>query len=373
MSTEISEEEIFADDKDPLEAIAELRREEGSEVSDDLKEGINEELAESSNGQQEESEQEKDEIEDIQPTKEPDEGTQDNKTEEKSDEGNESSEDLNEKTESEDELDTGIKTFKADGKEFSFTHEEREEQFQSLFGKAMHFTQSMQKIAPYRKMISALEEEGVTQDQLNIALDAMKGDKGAIQQILKDNKIDAFDLDSGEEDNSEYIPTSYGKEESQLAIDDVASRISKDKEYNITVDVVDNQWDPQSRQALSANPAMIEGLHNDIKQGVYDKVAPLAMKMKVHDGNTKSDLEYYMLAGKQFTETQQTSEKTVDDLNSDTQAAEKKFEKASSEATNKRAAASTGSRAGSKGVIDYLDDDNDENYDAWYKKLQASN
>jgi len=46
---------------------------------------------------------------------------------------------------------------------------------------------------------------------------------------------------------------------------------------------------------------------------------------------------------------------------------------ASSEAQRKRAAASTRTRADSKGVTDYLEDDNDEQFDDWYKKLMSKN
>ena len=80
-----------------------------------------------------------------------------------------------------------------------------------------------------------------------------------------------------------------------------------------------------------------------------------------------------MLAGAEFQKQQAStnSEKKVDELNKPLKDAEAQFGKASSEAERKRAAASTGSRADRKGVIDYLDDDNDEAYDAWYKKTMS--
>jgi len=108
---------------------------------------------------------------------------------------------------------------------------------------------------------------------------------------------------------------------------------------------------------------------------VFDEVEPVMMKMKVLDGNTKSDIEYYMLAGeKVLAEKQQTSdnsEKTVADKNKKAQDVDDEFDQASSEASKKRSASTTRKRADRKGVTDYLDDD-DEDYDAWYKKLMAS-
>ena len=123
-----------------------------------------------------------------------------------------------------------------------------------------------------------------------------------------------------------------------------------------------------------SNPQMIAGLHNDIKSGLFDKVAPMAMKMKVLDGNTKSDVEYYMLAGEQLRLSQQSSkaEQTAKELNEKTQDMDKTFEAASSEANRKRSAAPTRQRADRQGVVDYLDDDDDK-FDNWYNNLMSSN
>lgn len=366
MARELTEEDIYADDTDPLEAIRLLREEEGAEASEDLKEALD--------AQPSEEVPETEEIEELQEFHE--DGTskllEPEGTPEIADlpEGDEEEE---EETPKEPMTAAEKRKFKANGQEFEFTQAEMLEQFESVFGKAMDYTQKMQKISPYRKMISALESEDITQDQLNLAIDALKGDKNALQQILKTNEIDTFDLPDEDEMQS-YVPRDYGKNDTQLAIEDITSRIEGDQEYAITVDVVDRQWDASSRQKFASNPEMILGLHNDIKSGVFDQVMPQAMKMKVLDGNTKSDLEYYILAGEQLQPQISTqSKQTVDQLNKPTQDAAAKFEKASSEATQKRAAASTGTRADRKGVIDYLDDDNDEKFDAWYKKLHAEN
>lgn len=269
------------------------------------------------------------------------------------------------------------RTFKANNQEFTFTEEEILDQFETVFGQAMNYTQKMQKIAPYRKMISALEQEGVTHDSLNIALDALKGDKGAIKKLMEMAKIDSYDLAKDDEDDAPYVPGNYGKNETVLDIEEITSMIQGDEEFKITTNVIDEQWDNESRKRIAENPNMIVGLHNDIKSGLYDKVAPAAMKMKVLDGNTKSDIEYYILAGEQLRLKMEAElkekegQEKVKNLNADAQNADSKFDKASSEAVKKRAASSTGKRADRKGVIDYLDDD-DEAYDAWYKNLNAS-
>jgi len=379
---ELTEEEIMDNDIDPMEAIREIRREEGV-AEDDLPERTDipssevldpEEIAE-----REQTESDAEELAEVKgdeeapaDNEEPDDETDPDTSETPSEEDEEEEKAPTEKEKAVAEL----RKFRANGQDFEFSQDEINEQFEVVFGKAMDYTQKMQKIAPYRKMISALEQEGVTQDQLNIAIDALKGDTGAIKKFMEMNKIDPFQLASDDEEATPYTPKAYGKDETALDIEEITSKISKDEEFRITTNVIDEQWDGESRQAIVKNPTIIVGLHNDIKSGIYDQVAPAAMKMKVLDGSAKSDLEYYMLAGQQFQqamEVQQKSEageKTVADLNKDAQDADSKFDKASSEANRKRSAASTGTRADRKGVIDYLDDD-DEAYDEWYKRIHS--
>jgi len=385
---EITEEDIMNNDVDPLDGIREIRREEGV-AEEDLPE-----RDEGADHARIEEQEEKDELDTTEST------TGDTDAEGASDDAGETgqagdgnaeepeqSKDSDDKSEEDPDAEKGdgqsddaesaaekpeLLKFRANGHDFEFTQEEALAQFQTVFGQAANFTQKMQAIAPYRKMISALEQEGVTQDNLNLALDALKGDKGAIKKLLEQNKLDAYDLTSDEESAAPYAPTNYGKDEVTLEIDEVISTIRNDEEFKITTNVIDDQWDESSRVVIANNPQYITGLHNDIKSGVYDKVSPTAMKMKVLDGNTKSDIEYYMIAGEQFRvaleaeDKLKNGQKQVDELNKDAQSADSKFEEASSQATRKRAASSTGARADRKGVIDYMDD-NDEAYDEWYK------
>lgn len=379
----LTEEEVFANDEDPMEAINAIRREEG--VPEDELMVTDSDDSSTSDQAAEADEDGDEELDNL------DEGTDENADlpdDENDDEGDDDgTADATDVSGDADESDDGddeaadkaavARKFRANGQDFEFTEAEMLEQFESTFGKAMDYTQKMQTIAPYRKMISALESENISQDQFNLALDALKGDKGAIKQLLDTNKIDAYDLnDDAAEEKDAYSPTDYGKNDVQLGIEEVANTISKDPEYKITVDVIDNQWDQTSRQSMASNPQLISGLHADIKSGVYDRVAPMAMKMKVlEDGNPKSDLEYYMIAGQKVMDAEkQTSEaeKTVAENTKKAQDADEEYDAASSTAKKKRSASTTRKRGDRKGVTDYLADD-DEDFDAWYKNLQASN
>lgn len=267
---------------------------------------------------------------------------------------------------------------KANGTELELTNDE----LLQLAPKALNYTQKMQEIAPWRKSISALKDNGMTHDDVNLMIDIMKGDKDAIAEIVKRHKIDTLELDVEE---SKYRPRDYGKDENELALEDVVNSIKKDPEFKVTQYVVDDAWDVRSRGELAKNPSMIEGLHVDIKNGTFDKVNPIALKLKALDGARKTDLDYYLEAGSQhYAELRRVQEVEANKtkLLADKEAAKAKViedvkvreikqteVKKASEA--RKAAAPTKKAAGSGKIIDYLDDISDDNFDAWYKDLQS--
>ena len=274
--------------------------------------------------------------------------------------------------------------FKANGQEFEFTDDEIFDQFGKVFAQAMNYTKKMQAIAPYRSMIDSIEEQKLTQEDLNLAIDVLKGDKDALAAVMKRTGVDALDLDGEVSEN--YQPNNYGRNETELAIKDVVNEISGDSEYAITQHVIDNQWDSKSQDTFVQQPELIKELHLDIKNGVFDKVSPMAMKLKVLDGGRKSDIEYYVEAGQQYyrnqsVEAQQAAEAEAKQAEANRVANEaervrrvkaENAKKAAEKVTSKkrRAAAPTKSRV-QKSVTDYLDE-SDEAFDEWYKKLQDS-
>lgn len=272
---------------------------------------------------------------------------------------------------------------KANGSEFDFTVDE----LVTLAPKAMDYTKKMQEIAPWRKTISALQENELGQDDVNLMIEAIKGDKDAITSLIKKAGIDTLELDT--EAELEYTPKDYGLSENQLDIRDIESKISNDVEYVKTTNVVNNEWDSASQQELFKQPAMIEALHIDVKSGVYDVVSKMATKQKLlNPVMGMSDLDYYRAAGQVYTQDKARAEvaeqealkaeqerqatyKAEQDAIALAKATAQKQEELKAQAANRKAAAPTGKTAGQKTVIDYLED-NDEKYDEWYKKLQAS-
>ena len=180
---------------------------------------------------------------------------------------------------------------KANGQEYEFTLDEMKSQFGSIFAKAQDYTKKTQALKEYRKTIDIVQNAGLSDNDLNLFADVLKGDKDAIAAVLKRTGVDALDLDV---ENVNYAPKNYGRNDTELAIKDIVDDISADKEYVITHNILEKQWDSKSREKFIEDPNMIKGLHIDVKSGLYDKLNPIMQKLKIYDGATRSDLDYYL-------------------------------------------------------------------------------
>ena len=272
--------------------------------------------------------------------------------------------------------------FKANGREYEFTEDEVREQFPKIFGQAMDYTKKMQAIKPWRKTIDAIEGAQLSHEDVSLMIDVLKGDKDAVAAVLKRTGVDALELDV---EQSRYVPKDYGRDDKALAVKDVIDEISVDAEYNTTYKILSKEWDDGSFREMTSDPELIKLLHIDVKSGMYDRVQPIAEKLKVYDRGKRSDLDYYKEAARVYFNEQAQEEARRAEYDKarvmkeseladkarvrDVKDQQKQRVAVKQEAEKRKAAAPTKKVAGTKKVIDYLDD-SDEAYDEWYKSLQ---
>lgn len=275
---------------------------------------------------------------------------------------------------------TPVHKFKANGKEYSFTPEEMMEQFPKIFGQAMDYTKKTQALKPWRKTIDAIESARLGHDDINLMIDVFKGDKNAIAELIKRTGVDTLDLDT---ENSKYVPKDYGRDDTALAIKDIVDEISADKEYETTHRILSKEWDERSFSELTKDPELIRLLHIDVKSGMYDKVQPIAEKMKVFDRGRQSDLDYYKAAAQEYFRAEAETQRRAKAIEDQRLAREAKLARQAEiervkatqikqaavreQAVVRKAAAPVKSNAGTKKTVtDYLDE-SEEAYDEWYK------
>lgn len=270
-----------------------------------------------------------------------------------------------------------IHKFKANGKEYEITDNEMREQFPRVFGQAMDYTKKLQAIKPWRKTIDAMEQAKLTHADVNLMIDVLKGDPKAISEVLKRTGVDTVDLDVQKDEL--YVAKDYGRDDSALALHDVIEQISSDPEYSVTQRVIEKDWDDASWRVLKGSPEKIKQLHIDVKSGLYAQLVPIAEKLKIFDGasSTKSDLDYYALAAREYfgrksrTEETEAKAKTnaVQSRISAAQADKAKREATQQRAAGRKAAAPTPVGRDKPRSVDYLNAA-DEDFDEWYKKLE---
>ena len=240
---------------------------------------------------------------------------------------------------------------KANGKEFEMTLDE----LKQTASKGMDYLKKTTALKPYRTMIAAMEENKVSPEDINLLIDLKKGNKEAIAKLIKENKVDVYDLPEA----NDYKPQEYRQSETALDMKEVLNTISKDTEFSRTSEIY-AAFDDQTKAFLNEDPSRIAGLHNDIKTGVFDKVLPLAEKKAMIDGYNAPFLQYYLQAGQEI----------LNANNRPIQTEQKQYVPPENRA-NKIAAGLPSSRADKKSVIDYLDEEiSDEDYKEWYSRLQ---
>ncbi|RUT50994.1 hypothetical protein [Campylobacter fetus] len=270
-----------------------------------------------------------------------------------------SAEDKNEtKTETEtetkqEEVTTNIYSIKANGKEYNLSIDE----LIKLAPKAMDYVKKTTAIKPYRTMISAMEDNGVSKEDINLLIDIKKGNKEALSKLVKDVNVDLYDIPDNSE---EYIPTDYGKTQKAIDFEDSLSRINTEPEFARTVAAF-KELDDYSKNFLYENPQSLEGFHNDIKSGMYDKIITDVEKTAAMDEYKKPMLEYYIQVGQEYLKNLESTpvQKNTDTI--DTKAL-----------NDKKARVSLPKQRvdNSKNYLKDLDDDDDEEFNAWYKSLQ---
>lgn len=250
---------------------------------------------------------------------------------------------------------------RADGKEYPI---ENMQELYTLASKGINADRKWGESAAGRKIAATLEKNGLTAEDINLLVDLKSGNQDAIASLLRSAEIDPLDIDVNALDGN-YKAQDYSTGDFEMQLDEVVSRVKTQPRYQESVNVVMEQWDKSSKDEFYRNPQILELLNIDMQVNpetgfsMYDKVAPVAEKMKALDtGVPRSDLEYYTMAGK----------KVIDALNVGKQSQAESAEKEKSKAVTKKktiskkkkAAASSGGVSSPKKVKDVTEMSDDE-------------
>ena len=156
--------------------------------------------------------------------------------------------------------------FKANGKEIA---PRTVEDVVQLMQMGANYTKKMQSIAPMRKAVESLSNAGIdSEEKLSYLIDLYKGDKEAIKQLLKNNQIDAMDLDL---DEIKYSPNKQNiASEADVKFAETLSNINESLPQ--IQNIMDKQWDQESKRILLSDPRALQALHEEIQMGRFEPV-----------------------------------------------------------------------------------------------------
>lgn len=161
-----------------------------------------------------------------------------------------------------------LKPIKANGKEIQLkSHAE----LVQLAQQGANYTRKMQDIAPHRKTLLMLENNGIDQEQLSFAIDLLKKDPAAIQKFLKDSAINPLDIDVEAEPSYKGGNHQVTDEEANFraAIDDATAS----ETGRVVLQAINGTWDQASKELLFTQPVILETMIQQQEAGFYERIA----------------------------------------------------------------------------------------------------
>jgi hypothetical protein len=167
--------------------------------------------------------------------------------------------------------------FKANGRDFTPASPEEAIRLMQM---GVNYTKKMQGLKPNLKLLRMLENNGLLQeDRIAHLIDLSKGDKGAIQKLLQDGKVDPLDLDVAAE--STYRPGNHVVSDADMAFHDALENVLQTPTGKETVKVINADWDPESKNAIFEEPALLEIIDRQRSNGIYAKISAELERRKV--------------------------------------------------------------------------------------------
>lgn len=135
-----------------------------------------------------------------------------------------------------------------------------------------NYTRKMQAIAPHRKLLMMLENNGLMDEgKLSFLIDIEKKNPEAIKKLLKDSGIDPLDIDIKEETSYRGGNHKVTDEEATFvsALDDLRSNQGGTE----TLNVINSKWDQASKDVLWNSPEVMQVIHEQRVNGMYDRIS----------------------------------------------------------------------------------------------------
>lgn len=166
--------------------------------------------------------------------------------------------------------------FTANGRKIELKSPEEAVQLMQM---GANYTRKMQELAPYRRAATMLQNNKLLDEsELSFLIDLRKGDKAAIQKLLKDQGIDPRDIDV--DSDPTYQGGNHRVSDAQVDFQSTVDELTAMDRGQETIKEA-LKWDQASIDAVGQDPAILRAIHDQRVSGVYDIITTEMERRKV--------------------------------------------------------------------------------------------
>lgn len=160
-----------------------------------------------------------------------------------------------------------------------------------------NYNKKMMGMKPHLAVLKLLENNGLLdQEKLSFLIDLDKKNPEAISKLVKDSGIDPLDISA--EKAGGYKAGTHKVHPTEVELDQVLDEIKDSPKHAEVLDLVGNQWDGPSKQAVAAHPQVLKVINGHMENGIYDLIASEMERQRLFGSlNGLSDLEAYRQVG----------------------------------------------------------------------------
>ena len=168
--------------------------------------------------------------------------------------------------------DTLFTSFKANGRDMQVNTPEEALRLMQMGAGHIKY---QQKVRPALAIEQTLKNNKIDQDKLNFLIDCANGKPEAIKKLVRDAKIEPYDIDTTEDSrmaDANYRPTNHMVSDNDLHLTEVISTVQGTADGDTILRTVRADWDDESRTKLVKDPEILNILVDQKKIGVFDRI-----------------------------------------------------------------------------------------------------
>ena len=135
-----------------------------------------------------------------------------------------------------------------------------------------NYTRKLQELAPVRKIVTMLDKNGLLDEgKLTFLIDIANKNPDAIKKLVKDSGVDPMEINTEEKDT--YVPGNHQVSDGEVKFQTVLTTLKSSDDGKGTLKIINDTWDDASKELLWTNPEVMEAIHEQRGNGVYETIS----------------------------------------------------------------------------------------------------